>query len=175
MSQSNCTKPPITKSEWSTSLLAVVAAFGAYFCVYGFRKTFIVGSYDSVGVEGYKAILVASQTIGYALSKFIGIKVVSEVTPGQRVRMLLGVVGIAGLALLFFGLTPAPYNLVWLFVNGLAYVAISLTGILVPRLQGSVFRISMPVLFGEVALTLWLIVVGAREPLAVAADCSQLA
>lgn len=51
---------------------------------------------------------------------------------------------------------------VWLFANGIAYVVISLTGILWPQHHGVLFRIATPLLFGEVVLMLWLIIVGAR-------------
>jgi hypothetical protein len=56
--------------------------------------------------------------LGYTLSKFLGIKVVAEVSPHRRVALLLGLIAIAQGALLLFGLTPAPFNLVWLFCNG---------------------------------------------------------
>ncbi len=59
---------------------------------------------------------------------------------------------------------------VWLFVNGLAYVAISLTGLLLPQYSKVVFSMATPVLFGEMAFMLWLLLVGARVlPAAVAA------
>lgn len=51
---------------------------------------------------------------------------------------------------------------IWLFVNGLAYLAISSTGLLLPEHQRVVLRAATPLLFGELALTLWLLVVGAR-------------
>jgi hypothetical protein len=104
------------QSAWS-----VVAAFGAYFCVYAFRRAFTAASYSDVVVWGlgYKSVLVTAQVLGYTLSKFVGIKVIAEVQPHRRVPLLLGLVGSAEVALLLFGLTPAPYNLVWLFANGL--------------------------------------------------------
>jgi hypothetical protein len=51
---------------------------------------------------------------------------------------------------------------VWLFINGIAYVVISFTGILLPQHLGIVNTISFPILFGEVAFTLWLLVIGAK-------------
>jgi hypothetical protein len=58
---------------------------------------------------------------------------------------------------------------VWLFINGLAYVAISSTGLLLPQHFKMVFTIATPVLFGEVVFMLWLLIVGARiQPPAVA-------
>lgn len=53
---------------------------------------------------------------------------------------------------------------VWLFVNGLAYLVLSAMGLLVPQHLGLATKIATPVLFGEVALMLWLLLVGARVP-----------
>ena len=50
----------------------------------------------------------------------------------------------------------------WLFVNGIAYVAISLTGILMPGYLEIANKIALPALMGELALMLWLLVVGVR-------------
>ena len=59
---------------------------------------------------------------------------------------------------------------VWLFINGLAYLTMSLTGLLVPQHLQGVSTIATPILFGDVALMLWLLIVGARvQPSAVAA------
>jgi len=55
---------------------------------------------------------------------------------------------------------------VWLVINGLAYVILSFTGILLPRYQGNVFTYSQPALAGELALTLWLVIKGAQPPVA---------
>lgn len=51
---------------------------------------------------------------------------------------------------------------VWLFINGLAYLTISSTGLLLPQHLKVVSTIATPVLFGEVAFMLWLLIVGAR-------------
>jgi hypothetical protein len=51
---------------------------------------------------------------------------------------------------------------VWLFINGLAYIAISSTGLLMPQYLDLVSTITLPILFGEVAFMLWLLIVGAR-------------
>jgi hypothetical protein len=53
---------------------------------------------------------------------------------------------------------------VWLFANGLAYLALSATGVLWPERLETVNKMTLPVLFGEVAFTLWLLIVGARVP-----------
>lgn len=51
---------------------------------------------------------------------------------------------------------------VWLVLGGLSYVALSLTGVLVPAYQDKVFKISQPAMFGELAVMLWLLIKGAR-------------
>jgi hypothetical protein len=104
----------------SSSAWCVVAAFGTYFCMYAFRKPFTAASYEGIKVWGleYKTVLVVAQVLGYTLSKFLGIKVVAEVRPNRRAALLLGLIAAAAVALLLFGLTPKPFNVVWLFCNG---------------------------------------------------------
>jgi hypothetical protein len=113
--------PDSTVQRLSLSIWCVVAAFGTYFCMYAFRKPFTAGTYPDMSLwgVGYKTVLVTAQILGYTLSKFLGIKFVAEVKPQQRVVFLLGLIACAEVALLLFGLTPAPFNCVWLFVNGL--------------------------------------------------------
>jgi hypothetical protein len=53
---------------------------------------------------------------------------------------------------------------VWLALGGVAYIILSLTGELVPQYQQKVFAYAQPALFGEVAITLWLVIMGARPP-----------
>jgi uncharacterized protein DUF4386 len=49
---------------------------------------------------------------------------------------------------------------VWLAINGLAYVASSLTGLLLPRYAGRVSNVIFPALLGELILMLWLMIRG---------------
>jgi hypothetical protein len=107
--------------EWFGSLWAVTAAFGTYFCMYAFRKPFTAATYEDVFVAGiaFKTVLVTSQTLGYMLSKFIGIKVISEMPPERRAIGILSLISIAEIALVLFGLVPRPWNAACLFLNGL--------------------------------------------------------
>ncbi len=109
-----------TNSFWFT-VYASLAAFCLYTCVYAFRKTFAAATFEGIAYWGigYKELLVIFQVIGYALSKFIGIKVISELNARSRAMGILLMVGIAGISWFFFALTPAPYNIVFLFTNGL--------------------------------------------------------
>src|SRR6185369_15594478 len=109
------------RSGWSLSIWCIIAAFGAYFCMYAFRKPFTVGRYDEPSLAGIPslAVLVMAQTLGYTVSKFLGIKIIAEMTPGRRIAWLLSLIAFAELALLFFGMSAAPWNAIFLFLNGL--------------------------------------------------------
>jgi hypothetical protein len=51
---------------------------------------------------------------------------------------------------------------VWLALAGVSYVALSFTGLMMPQHQDLVFRLGSPARFGELALTLWLLIMGAK-------------
>jgi hypothetical protein len=106
---------------WRLSVWCVVAAFGTYFCMYAFRKPFTAATFSDVTLWGlgYKSLLVTAQVLGYMVSKFLGIKIVAEISPRRRVGVLLLLIAGAELALLLFAITPPPWNMIWLFVNGL--------------------------------------------------------
>ncbi len=101
--------------------VAGLFAFVAYGCIYAFRKPFTAGTYADLELWGiqFKIVLVTAQVAGYALSKFIGIRIISGMTPDRRSVYLFGLVGIAMLSLWGFALTPFPWNAAWMFVNGL--------------------------------------------------------
>jgi len=63
--------------------------------------------------------LIIAQTVGYVAAKWAGIKIVSEIKPGQRIKMLAGLIFFAELMLLLFGLIPRPWNIICLLLNGL--------------------------------------------------------
>jgi hypothetical protein len=50
----------------------------------------------------------------------------------------------------------------WLIVNGLAYLAMSLTGLLLPQYEQTVSTIAFPALLGEMVFMLWLVIKGAK-------------
>lgn len=105
----------------SFTLYASVVSFCLYTCIFALRKTFGVATYDDLSYWGvdFKILMVTFQVVGYLISKFIGIKVVSELQSKYRTRGILLMVSIASVSWFFFAITPAPYNLVFLFFNGL--------------------------------------------------------
>lgn len=106
---------------FSHPLWSMVAAFGCYFCVYGFRKPFTAGSYE--GIEyfhiGWKSLLISSQILGYLLSKAGGIFFVSSLEAKKRTQAILISIAIALLSLFLYAICPAPYSLLFIFINGL--------------------------------------------------------
>lgn len=110
---------------WAFSAYAIAAAFATYFCMYAFRKPFAVGTFHgSVHLPllpplDQKTLFIIAQVLGYCMSKFLGIKVVSEMRPERRALAILACVTVAEVGLILFGLAPPPWNAVWLVVNGL--------------------------------------------------------
>ena len=106
-------------------LVAIAASFTTYFCMYAVRKPFSAGTFagtfdvPGLGALDHKPLLVLSQLLGYTLSKFLGIKIVSEMSSNQRALVLLGLMSAALATLAGFAVTPAPWHAVWLFLNGI--------------------------------------------------------
>jgi hypothetical protein len=84
---------------------------------------------------------------------------------------------------IFWGLWLLPFGLLvyrsgflprilgaWLILNCFAYLATSVTGLMWPQYEQTVSNWVFPVMFGELAIMLWLIIMGAkpRQPLATA-------
>lgn len=115
------THPFFRKNEIVLNILLFIFSFTAYFSVYGLRKPYTVIKYEGVklwSVE-YKIIVLTSQTLGYAISKFFGIRIVPSMTDRARPTMILLFTFIAEVALIIFGAVPAPYSFIPMFFNGL--------------------------------------------------------
>ncbi|MCP4787649.1 MAG: hypothetical protein GY903_09490 [Fuerstiella sp.] len=119
-----------------SNLTAAAAAFAVYFCMYAFRKPFTAGTFEGQEVFGLglKTVLVLSQLSGYMLSKFIGVKIVSEMPRPRRAVALLVLIGFAELALVGFAYLPIHAKVFMLFLNGLPLGLIF--GIVLSYLEG---------------------------------------
>ncbi len=102
-------------------LFAAVAAFITYLSMYAFRKPFTAATFDGQSIWGidYKILLIISQLVGYTLSKYLGIKIISELDHKSRTKTLIVLMSTALLFLLLFALVPFPYNFPFMFLNGL--------------------------------------------------------
>src|SRR5438094_10562918 len=80
---------------------------------------------------------------------------------------------------IFWGLWLFPFGLlvfrsgflprflgVWLMINCFGYLVLSVTALFFPLYYEAAFRYSQPVLFGELAIMLWLLIKGAKVPAA---------
>lgn len=116
-----------------------LAAFGTYFCMYAFRKPFTVATFEDLAFFGVdlKILLIIAQVIGYMFSKFIGIKLISELKSSRRLPYLLAMIVFAELSLVFFGWIPAPYGILFMFLNGLSLGMI--WGVVFSYLEGRKF------------------------------------
>lgn len=103
------------------SLYASLVAFCAYTCIFSFRKPFTVATFEGMTFMDvdYKILLISVQVIGYMISKFIGIKVIAEMSGEKRALGIFAMIAVAGLSLVGFAFVPAPYNIVFMFLNGL--------------------------------------------------------
>ncbi|MFO0615351.1 MAG: DUF5690 family protein [Polyangiaceae bacterium] len=110
---------------WTFSAWCVVAAFSTYFAMYAFRKPFTAGKFAAHvtlfgGLElDEKTLFILAQAIGYATSKFAGIKVISELSAARRAFAIFLAIATAELGLAVFALVPAPWCAIGLVVNGL--------------------------------------------------------
>ncbi|WP_059150830.1 DUF5690 family protein [Novosphingobium barchaimii] len=108
---------------WALALYGGLASFAAYFSMYAFRKPFTAATYADVqGWEGmidFKVALVIAQVAGYALSKLIGVKVVSEMAASRRGVAIVVLVAFSWAALVLFAVLPTDWKVLALFLNGL--------------------------------------------------------
>ena len=107
-------------NAFQVGLYAAITVFLTYTMVFGFRKSFTVATFDGITIAGYsyKTILVISQMLGYMLAKFYGIKYISELKRHGRGQIIIFLTAISWLSWLFFALIPAPFNILFLFING---------------------------------------------------------
>lgn len=102
-------------------LYGIAMSFGTYFCMYAFRKPFSVGTFEGPKFWrlDLKTTFVVSQILGYALSKFIGIKICTEIGRRQRRNALWVLIVAAQCALLLFAVLPESWKIAAIFLNGL--------------------------------------------------------
>lgn len=108
------------RKEFIALSIAALSAFCVYTCMYAFRKPFTAANFEGLSFLkiDYKIWLVVAQTIGYTLSKFYGIKFIGELNAATRTRAILICIVAGWIALFFFALTPAPFNIFFLLLNG---------------------------------------------------------
>jgi hypothetical protein len=110
------------------TIYAFISAFVTYFCMYAFRKPFTAATYecpdrcrDLYGIQ-LKIALVTVQVVGYTISKFSGIVIISTLNKNYRGLYIIFALLIAELALLGVGAVSSldeRYSVIFMFINGL--------------------------------------------------------
>ena len=112
---------PQKGNDKRVAVYAAVITFLTYASVYAFRKPFTVPAFaimPTVFGLAFKDALVVSQVLGYMFSKFYGIRFIAELKRIGRGKIILSLVGLSWLAMLLFAVVPAPWNVIFLFLNG---------------------------------------------------------
>ncbi len=111
----------IARSEFNFTLFASITAFFTYMCFYPFRRAYTAATYEDLAFLGinFKILIITAQVLGFAVSKGLGIKYVSEMLPANRSRNLLIMIALSWICYFFFALVPAPFNLLFIFMASL--------------------------------------------------------
>ncbi len=156
----------------------------------------LLGGVNKTHASPMVALVLVSAAVGFmnvvnniaALTLFRGADFLAVFDKPQRDALGMLFLRLHGQGLvineMFWGLWLFPFSVlvmrsgflprilgVWLIINCFAYVALSLTGLLLPQYYDVAFRIAFPALLGEMAIMLWLVIKGAKpQPLAAAAS-----
>lgn len=109
------------RENWQP-IVAMLAAFVVYYCMYACRKPFAAASWDGYFLGSditLKVALSVSQVIGYAMAKFIGVPICSGIGYRRIPFALIGCIVCALLALLALPYA-GDYKFVAMFFNGLS-------------------------------------------------------
>jgi MFS family permease len=109
-----------SSKQIQAALYAALIAFLTYASVYAYRKPFTVATFGDLQYWGvrYQTLLIIFQVIGYMLSKFYGIKFISELKRLGRWKTTAVLIGIAWASLLLFAVVPPVVGLFCFLVNG---------------------------------------------------------
>lgn len=112
-------------SSVTFALYSMVFSFSTYFCMYAFRKPFSVAVFEGETPFLFfppiqnKILYLTAQIAGYTLSKFLGIKFVSESTKQKRLPFMMKLILLSHVGLFLFAILPKNYKYLGLFMNGL--------------------------------------------------------
>lgn len=112
---------PLLRRPVIVAIYAAIVSFLTYASVFAYRKPFTVATFEGIAFLGipYQELLIYfAQGVGYMLSKFAGIKFISELKRFGRWKTSAFLVGTAWISLLFFALVPPPWGMIFLFMNG---------------------------------------------------------
>lgn len=111
---------PIDWKKVNAGLYIAVLTFFTYTSVYAFRKPFTVAGFTGISYLGlsYQTLLIISQVIGYMLSKFAGIRIISSLKRTGRWRSSAVLIGAAWFSLFLFAVLPKWLGPLFFMING---------------------------------------------------------
>jgi hypothetical protein len=115
------TRRRLTFTPWT--IVAVVAAFVTYYCMYAFRKPFAVLEFEGQWFGGeiaLKSAVVVSQLIGYVSAKFLGTRICSSLHRSRVTLALITCILCALFSLALLGVLPRNLAVVAMAINGLS-------------------------------------------------------
>lgn len=111
----------LTRRTFLWNLLALVAAFFTYYCMYAFRKPFSVLEFEGQWLGmGLKEVVVVSQMLGYTTAKFLGTRLCSGLHREGVFKALSACIAGALLGLLMMATLPIEWAFACMFLNGLS-------------------------------------------------------
>lgn len=102
------------------NIVAFIAGFSAFFCGWAYRKPYLAATYEGRFMWNvpFKIILITFEVIGYALSKFYGIKFIPELNQAMKGIWIIVFCLAAEFFLILFGAVPFPYNSILMIFDG---------------------------------------------------------
>lgn len=109
------------KSPFFLALYASIFLFITYTCTYALRKPFTAGLYEGDSLWGFdaKLLYVMAQIIGYACSKFIGVRILPGMKKNQRALYSISLMTFSEIMLIGFGALPPSFKVISIFLSGM--------------------------------------------------------
>jgi hypothetical protein len=118
----NCITSLASRNAIFLNAVGFFSAVLTCFAWQSFRQGFTSAEFEGVQIfsYSYKPMIVTFQLVGYAISKFYGIKFCSELKANRRWFWMIILHSASLFFLILFGLIPPPYNAFFIFFNGLS-------------------------------------------------------
>lgn len=109
------------KNNWSLTAWACSLGFLSYLFFYPFRRAYAATVFENIFYFNLplKTLIIIAQVLGFAVSKWLGVKIISEILPQNKFKSLVYFALFSAICMLLFGLVPAPYSLFFIFLGSL--------------------------------------------------------
>ena len=103
------------------ALYAAIVIFLTYTCCYAFRRPFTAGIYTEETLAGFdlKILYVLAQIMGFAVSKFLGTRLLPSLPSNKRIHCLAGMLVFCEFTWLGFAILPPILKLLCVFLSGI--------------------------------------------------------